>query len=104
MAGLIDSYDSSEESSSLLGTALVNLMKLLLPNHNAAQSASSPPSESSTPRTTTAQDALVTSPPMSLELRQNNLQDCSNLITAYVNRAAVEISRTIIALNATFSQ
>jgi hypothetical protein len=42
--------------------------------------------------------------PIPLELRQNNPQDCSNLIIASVNRATVEISRTIIALNATFTQ
>jgi hypothetical protein len=53
---------------------------------------------------THAQDALVTDPPDLLKPRQNNPQDCSNLIIASVDRATVEISRTIIALNATFSQ
>ncbi|KAK2600392.1 hypothetical protein N8I77_009929 [Diaporthe amygdali] len=52
-----------------------------------------------------AQDALITaSTAPVLELRQNSPQDCSNLIAASVDRATVEISRTIIALNATFSQ
>lgn len=52
-----------------------------------------------------AQDALITAPTSALvELRQNNPQDCANLIAASVDRATVEISRTIIALNATFSQ
>lgn len=50
-------------------------------------------------------DALITTSAVGqLELRQNNPQDCSNLIRASVDRATVEISRTIIALNATFSQ
>lgn len=50
-------------------------------------------------------DALITTPAAGqLELRQNNPQDCSNLIRASVDRATVEISRTIIRLNATFSQ
>jgi hypothetical protein len=104
MAGLIDNDDSLEEDRSLLRTNLFNLENLLLPNHNVAHPASSPDSYSSTLRTTAPQDALVTSPPSRLEFRQNNPQDCSNLITASVNRATVEISRTIISLNTTFSQ
>ncbi|KAG6367806.1 hypothetical protein INS49_002001 [Diaporthe citri] len=52
-----------------------------------------------------SQDALITAPTAApVELRQNNPQDCANLIAASVDRATVEISRTIIALNATFSQ
>lgn len=52
-----------------------------------------------------AQHALITtSPAHFLGARQNNPQDCANLIAASVDRATVEISRTIIALNATFSQ
>lgn len=51
-----------------------------------------------------AQLAVITPRPRALELRQNNAADCNNLITAAVDRATVEISRTIIRLNATFSQ
>lgn len=66
-----------------------------------SQLQSRPPSTGSKP----AQDALITAPTAPLvELRQNNPQDCANLIAASVDRATVEISRTIIALNATFSQ
>lgn len=54
--------------------------------------------------TTHSRVASVTTPPHLLDLRQNNPQDCANLISASVDRATVEISRTIIALNATFSQ
>jgi hypothetical protein len=104
MAGLIDNDDSLEEGRSLLRTNVFNLENLLFPNHNAANPASSTLSDSRTPRTTAPRDALVTMPPSVLELRQNNPQDCSNLIAASVDRATVEISRTIIALNATFSQ
>jgi hypothetical protein len=75
---------------------------LLLPNDNSDQPSASPPARAST--TIRHQHARITSPPVPLELRQNNPQDCSNLIIASVNRATVEISRTIIALNATFSQ
>ena len=103
MAGLIDN-DDSLEGRSLLRTNIFNLENSLFPNHNAANLASSPFSDSITPRTTAPRDALVTLPPSVLELRQNNPQDCSNLIIASVDRATVEISRTIIALNATFSQ
>lgn len=59
------------------------------------------------PAPTHPQHALITTlsaPRPILEPRQNNPQDCSNLIIASVDRATVEISRTIIALNATFSQ
>ncbi|KAH8888084.1 hypothetical protein GQ53DRAFT_767980 [Thozetella sp. PMI_491] len=53
-----------------------------------------------------AQDVATTSRLSTsfLELRQNSPQDCQNLIIASVDRATVEISRTIIRLNATFSQ
>lgn len=52
-----------------------------------------------------AQDALITAPTAALvELRQNNPQDCANLIAASVDRATAEISRTSIVLNETFSQ
>jgi len=51
-----------------------------------------------------SENALTTNSPFVLEIRQNNSQDCSNLIIASVDRATVEISRTIIRLNATFSQ
>jgi len=104
MAGLIDRDDSLEEGRSLLRTNLFNIEHFLLPNHNVANPASSIPVDQITPRTTDPQAAAITSPPHLLELRQNNPQDCSNLITASVNSATVEISRIIIALNATFSQ
>jgi hypothetical protein len=104
MAGLVDNDDSLEGDRSLLRTNLFNLENLLFPNHNVAHPASVQRSKLSTPKETAPPDALVTSPPNPLKLRQNNPQDCSNLITASVNRATVEISRTIIALNATFSQ
>jgi hypothetical protein len=102
MAGSIYIDDSPEEDRSLLIDLFLNHENFILPNHNGAQ-----PSSSSQATTSTAafpQSALITTPPISLELRQNNPQDCSNLIIASVNRATVEISRTIIALNATFSQ
>jgi len=104
MAGLIDNNDSLEEDRSLLRTDLFNIENLIFPNHNVANLASSLPADQSLPRTTAPQAAAITSPPHFLDLRQTNPQDCSNLITASVNRATVEISRTIIALNATFSQ
>jgi hypothetical protein len=104
MAGLIDNDDSLEEGHSLLRANLFNIENLLLPNHNVANPASSLPADQSMPRKTAPQAAAITSPPHLLDLRQNNPQDCSNLITASVNSATVEISRTIIALNATFSQ
>ncbi|KAH8894541.1 hypothetical protein GQ53DRAFT_820914 [Thozetella sp. PMI_491] len=49
-------------------------------------------------------NVLITPPPNPLALRQNSPQDCSNLVLASVDKATVEISRTIIALNATFSK
>ncbi|KAH8668999.1 hypothetical protein BX600DRAFT_496981 [Xylariales sp. PMI_506] len=75
-------------------------------NRNIAMSSSYSGSKSQTTDLfyTRPQDALITAAPYLLELRQNNPQDCSNLIIASVDRATVEISRTIIALNATFSQ
>jgi len=104
MAGLIDNDDSLEEGRSLLRTNFFNIANSLLPNNNLVHPASSSHSKSSTPKTTSPRDAAITNPPSALELRQNNPQDCSNLIIASVDRATVEISRTIIALNATFSQ
>lgn len=62
-----------------------------------------PPLHSAQSKST--QDALITAPTAPIvDLRQNNSQDCANLIAASVDRAIVEISRTIIALNVTFSQ
>ncbi|OWP05039.1 hypothetical protein B2J93_609 [Marssonina coronariae] len=68
------------------------------------------PSSSKTTLSTTSnpRNALITDPP-ALGLRQADpqlagVQDCQNLINAYVDRATVEISRTIVRLNATFSQ
>ncbi|KAL2068305.1 hypothetical protein VTL71DRAFT_16403 [Oculimacula yallundae] len=63
----------------------------------------------SKPSTTTHnKPSLITHPPSHLGLRQNvpqGLQDerCQNAIIASVDRATVEVSRTIIALSATFS-
>jgi hypothetical protein len=102
MAGSIYIDDSPEEDRSLLNTLFLNLENFILPNHNGAQPSSS--SQSTTSSTTLPQNAVISTPPNPLELRQNNLQDCSNLIIASVNRATVEIFRTIIALNATFFQ
>jgi len=70
-------------------------------NHHGQSSSVLHPSVSNT---IISEQALITTPPTQLELRQNNPQDCQNLIIASVDRATVEISRTIIALNATFSQ
>jgi hypothetical protein len=102
MAGSIYIDDSLEEDRSLLNTLFLNFENFIRPNHNGAQPSSS--SQPTTSKTTLPQNAVITTPPIPLELRQNNPQDCSNLIIASVNRATVEISRTIIALNATFSQ
>jgi hypothetical protein len=101
MSGSIYIDDSLEEDRSLLNTLFLSLENFILPNHSGAQ-----PSSSSqlTTSSTLPQNAVITTPPTPLELRQNNPQDCSNLIIASVNSATVEISRTIIALNATFSQ
>ncbi|KUJ13994.1 uncharacterized protein LY89DRAFT_151776 [Mollisia scopiformis] len=99
MAGHIDVDNSLEERRSLLGTVFHNVENVILDN-NFQPSLSS---KSMIPSTTKGHLSLTTTPAL-LELRQNNPQDCSNLITASVNRATVEISRTIIALNATFSQ
>lgn len=71
---------------------------ILNPNHVQ------PDASSAVSTTTFPGNALITHPPSHLDLRQNNPQDCQNLIIASVDRATVEISRTIIALNATFSQ
>lgn len=66
---------------------------------------SQPQSRQHSTSSKSAQNALITaSTAPLLGLRQNNPQDCANLIAASVDRATVEISRTIIALNATFSQ
>ncbi|KAF4629711.1 hypothetical protein G7Y89_g8435 [Cudoniella acicularis] len=100
MAGHVFNDDSFEEDYSPLHNILLDLENLIFPNHILIDS-SSPSTPSST---NDARNALITDPPIPLELRQNNPQDCSNLISASVNRATVEISRTIIALNATFSQ
>lgn len=70
---------------------------------SSPMSQSQPPLHSTQSKST--RDALITTPAAPVvELRQNNPQDCANLIAASVDRATVEISRTIIALNATFSQ
>lgn len=104
MAGHNSFRDSLEEDHSFNKVALFKLEKLILSNHNLAQ----PSLSSSEPTTASSihpQNALITTSPVyHLGLRQNNPQDCSNLISALVDRATVEISRTIIALNATFSQ
>lgn len=71
-----------------------NPEELPFSSHNVAQSSLSLASTTSSnihPR-----DALITVPPAPLELRQNNPQDCSNLIIASVNRATVEISRYVV--------
>ncbi|KAK0099700.1 hypothetical protein ONS95_013407 [Cadophora gregata] len=82
---------------------------IFLPSENTIDNSDQHAQSSSTSgspisRTIKSEDALITRPPSLLELRQNNAQDCQNLIIASVDRATVEISRTIIALNATFSQ
>jgi hypothetical protein len=100
MACYISVEDSLEED--YYRPTKISFDNLIFPNHNLVQS--SPSSQPATPSTTCPQNALITTPPAPVELRQNNPQDCSNLIIASVNRATVEISRTIIALNATFSQ
>jgi hypothetical protein len=92
-------FHSDEDENSSLNHIIRNLERLLSPSHDRATSIESASSGETSPH-----KALITSSPVPLELRQNNPQDCSNLIIASVNRATVEISRTIIALNATFSQ
>lgn len=104
MAGPILDDDSLEEDHSRVIDILFNLRSSIFPSHNVQTSSSVRPRASSS-SSTSPRNALITSPPyMPLELRQNNPQDCANLIAASVDRATVEISRTIIALNATFSQ
>ncbi|KAH6666003.1 hypothetical protein B0J14DRAFT_568594 [Halenospora varia] len=104
MAGPILDDDSLEEDHPRVIDILFNLRSSIFPNHNVQTSSSVRPRASSS-SSTSPRNALITSPPsMPLELRQNNPQDCANLIAASVDRATVEISRTIIALNATFSQ
>lgn len=90
---------SLEEVHTLIDTVFLFRKNLIL-KHSHAQPSTSQPTSPNTPR---PQNALITKAP-SLELRQNNPQDCQNLINASVDRATVEISRTIIRLNATFSQ
>ncbi|KAF8855013.1 hypothetical protein BDZ45DRAFT_805330 [Acephala macrosclerotiorum] len=103
MAGHIDVDNSLEEGRRSLLAIFNNLEDLVFDNENDVQP--SPSLASAKQTASRPQDALITTPPyVPLELRQNNPQDCSNLIAASVNRATVEISRTIIALNATFSQ
>ncbi|TVY83119.1 hypothetical protein LSUE1_G001575 [Lachnellula suecica] len=99
MAGYIHLEDLPNDDPILLKSLLFNHENLILHSHNLASPSSSPQTS-----TTQPQNGIITSPPIPLELRQNNPQDCSNLIIASVNSATVEISRTIIALNATFSQ
>jgi hypothetical protein len=101
MAGHMFVDDPLNDDDSLFDTLSFLDEDFILPNDNSVQ-----PSPASQRASTTfhPQYARITSPPVPLELRQNNPQDCSNLIIASVNRATVEISRTIIALNATFSQ
>jgi hypothetical protein len=104
MAGHICPDDSPEEDRSFLSILYFNLENQLLSNLNLERkSPQSLPHRAGT-SATSSPDALITAAPVPLELRQNNPQDCSNLIIASVDRATVEISRTIIALNATFSQ
>lgn len=101
MAGHINADDSLKDGDSRLNKDLLSIQDIIY-NHNAALfTPTLHPSSSAT----SPHNELITSPPsIPLELRQNSPQDCSNLIIASVNRATVEISRTIIALNATFSQ
>ena len=103
MAGHNSVDDPLEEDHSLLYVIFFDLENLMLPHHDLDQTSSASP-QSTTSTTTHPHNTFITTPPSPLELRQNNPQDCSNLIIASVNRATVEISRTIIALNATFSQ
>lgn len=103
MAGYIyvDKY-SQEENRRLMSSVPSDLRITSISTQSVIQRATS-----STPATATithSKNPIITTPPFALELRQNNPQDCSNLIIASVDRATVEISRTIIALNATFSQ
>lgn len=93
---------SSQEDLSLLHYFQNNLENLLTSALSSRHRCSNLPS--ATPNPTVAENSLVTNHPSHLEIRQNNPQDCSNLIIASVDRATVEMSRTIIALNATFSQ
>jgi hypothetical protein len=94
--------DSLKEVHSLLHENLSNHENSIHPNPNFAHLSIALSSDATTSSTTSLQNALVTSPPAPLELRQNNPQDCSNLINASVDSATVEISRTTIALNTTF--
>jgi len=89
--------ESLADDRHLFDAIISNLENLILPNNNIARTS---PSQSTT---SSAVRPYITIPP-ALELRQNNPQDCQNLINASIDRATVEISRTIIALNATFSQ
>ncbi len=106
MASDIRTDDPLEDDHSRRRSVFNSLKDLIFSNHNHAQH--SPVLESRLQPTASSsthlRDALITATPEPLKLRQNNPQDCSNLIIASVNRATVEISRTIIALNATFSQ
>lgn len=104
MAGHNSFRDSLGEDPSIINIGSFKLENLIPSNHNLAQP-SSPTSQSTTANPTHPRNALITTSPVQhLGLRQNNPQDCSNLVSALVDRATVEISRTIIALNATFSQ
>ncbi|CZR58809.1 uncharacterized protein PAC_08701 [Phialocephala subalpina] len=103
MAGHIDVDNALEEGRRSLLTLFNNLEDLIFDKDNDVQPSAASPA--AIPSKTDPRDALVTAPPyVPLEPRQTNPQDCSNLIAASVDRATVEISRTIIALNATFSQ
>jgi hypothetical protein len=105
MAGHIH-FDESPEHKNSTSEAVSKVFGSLIMSSPGQNNITDFPSLlSQTQATTThSRDASVTTPPRPLELRQNNPQDCSNLIIASVDRATVEISRTIIALNATFSQ
>ncbi|KAG4442594.1 hypothetical protein IFR05_001924 [Cadophora sp. M221] len=97
MAGPLE---ESLDEVHILVDAILSLSGDLIPNPNHVK-----PSASSTASTKIQPgNALITHPPSQFDLRQNNPQDCQNLIIASVDRATVEISRTIIALNASFSQ
>lgn len=75
------------------------------PNHNLASFTTSAIPTVIIDSRNTAYSPVITPYIAALGRRQNvNDQDVSNAVAAAVNRATVEISRTIIALNATFAQ
>lgn len=100
MAGHNTVNDPLKEDPSSIDILFVSPQTLLPSNHNRHRGILT---KLSMATTSSAPDTLTTSAPTLFE-RQNNPQDCQNLINASVDRATVEISRTIIRLNATFSQ